>query len=403
LSHKTFLILGNGVAGTTAAETIRNEDPNSRVLIVTDEAHPLYNRVMLPHCLKLMVPESRLFMRSAESHSRNGIEFLPRTRITRLSLSEKVALTENGDEIHYEKLLIASGGQPNRLEVPGAEGGGVYNLQYLDDVLKIKDAVNHARSAVVVGGSFIGYEFANGFASRNLQTTWLIRGPRFMHRVLDEEAGELIDFMAREAGIHPVYGDEIVAVARRNGMPSGISTRGGLNIEADIIGCGIGLSRNLEFLRGTGVPTRQGVITDKYLKTEIPDLFAAGDVAEFEDVTIGRQHAMGAWTSAAPQGRVAGLNMVGRKEVFRTIPFCVNPLFYTHIRFFGLTHNLPSGVDSVWGSEMKSRKYRRLFFKDKRLVGAIAIGPLMGESRLRWLDLMRSHEQVSAREELLDI
>ncbi len=403
MSQKAILIIGNGVAGTMAAETIRQKDPEQRVVVVTDEAHPLYNRVLLPHFLKLMVPESRLFMRSSESYKEKGIEFRCHTRVKSISLSEKIALTDDAVEIPYEKLLIATGGRPNRLQVEGSAGEGVFNLQYLDDALKLGEALMSAKSAVAVGGGFIGYEFANAFAARNLRTTWLIRGPRFLHRALDEEAGSLVDTLAKDAGIHTIYGDEAAAIQRRNGMPSGLTTRRGEHIEGELVGCGLGITRNLDFLQGTDIPVGGGVLTDRFLKTHSPDIFAAGDVAEFEDVTIGRQHLMGTWSNAAPQGRIAGVNILGEQKPFQVIPTCVNPLFRSHIRLFGLTHDLPADAASVKCLEMSSRKYQRLFFKDNRLVGAVAIGPLRGEIRKRWLDLMVSRREVSAHEGLLNI
>lgn len=406
MNDQEFLIIGNGVAGTTAAEFIGRSGKNSRVVLVTDEPYPLYNRVVLPHFVKLMVPKERVLMRSLGHYSANGVQFLPNTKVTRLSLDDGLAITEAGGEIPFTKVLVASGGRPNKLAVPGADGPGVFNLQYLDDGLGVKEVLRAAKSAVAVGGGFIGYEFANAFAEWNLKTTWLIRGPRYLHRMLDEEAGALVDSMARAAGIEMVYGHEVEAVTRSNGAVTGVTTTRGLSLEADVIGCGLGLTRELEFLASTGVAVRRGVLTDSFLSAQVPNLFAAGDAAEFDDVTLGHQQVMGTWSSAAPQGRVAAINMLGGREQFVAVPICVNPLFRTYVRFFGVRpdmEGMDADTESISRLNQRDQKYRRLFFKDDRLVGATVIGSLAGDSRKRVLDLIRSRERVQRREDLLEV
>ena len=403
MRERAVVIVGNGVAGTKAAETVRQLDPHRRVVLVTDEAHPLYNRVTLPHYVKLLVSESQVLMRSAEAHRERGIEFLSGTRVASISVRDKVVTTEGGGELPYSKLLIASGGRPNKLDAPGAVGNGVFNLQYLDDAQMVREAAAEAGSAVAVGGGFIGYEFAYAFFQRNLSTTWLIRGPRFLQRLLEEEGGALVDSLARGMGIQTVYGDEVAAISSRNGRPGSITTKSGRSIEADLVGYGFGLTRNLGFLDGTDVEVGTGVVTDRFLRTNVPDVYAAGDVAEYDDTAIGRRHVMGAWTSAAPHGRVAAVNMLGGQEAFRMFPVQVNPLFHTYVRILGLTPEMDPDLESVWRLELKDRRYRRLFFNEERLVGAVVIGKWSQSSRGRMMDLVKAQGRVRDRQALLDL
>jgi NAD(P)H-nitrite reductase large subunit len=168
------------------------------------------------------------------------------------------------------------------------------------------------------------------------------------------------------------------------------------------VGYGLGLERNLDLLRGTDVPTRQGVLTDTFLRAGGPDLFAAGDVAEFQDVTIGVRHVQGTWNNAALQGRVAAANLLGGQQEYRVVPAAVNPMFTSHIRLFGLVGDFAATLESTQRLQIEARKYRRLYFKDDRLVGAVVIGPWKGATRARLLELIRSRQPVTSRTALLD-
>src|SRR5690606_31546069 len=195
-----------------------------------------------------------------------GIELHLETRAIKVDVETRTVVTDKGQEFVYDKLLVATGGRPNRLGVPGGDSYGVYNFQTLDDAKAIEERVAEARSAVVVGGRTAS-ELADAFSHRGLETTWLIRGPRFLHRVLDEEGGQLVDILAREAGVNVLYGEEVAEVVAQNGVVTKVITKSGRTIEADLVGVGIGLTLNTELLAGTGVQVRKGIVTDASMRT----------------------------------------------------------------------------------------------------------------------------------------
>src|SRR5690606_38298705 len=172
---------------------IRKHDPTGRITLITDEPYPLYNRVALPRFLRGDIDQRRVMMRDAESHRRKGIELRLGVRVTRVNPEERTVLLRDGQELPYDRLLLATGGTPRRLAVPGADARGVHYFQSLDDARHLIDDARGARRAVTVGGSYIAYELTEGLRARGLEVTWLIRGPRFLHRVLDEQGGELVD------------------------------------------------------------------------------------------------------------------------------------------------------------------------------------------------------------------
>lgn len=389
---KRYVIVGNGVAGTTAAETLRKLEPHSRITLITAEAYPLYNRVSLPHYLKGTVSEDKVFMRSVEQHRERGIDLRLETRVVSVQLDERTVYTDHGEEIPFDKLLIATGGRPRRLPAPGADADGVFYFQTLDDARRMVERFATARRAVVVGGSFIAYELTEGFRRRGLEVTWLIRGPRWLRRILDEDGGRLVDRLAQDHHVEILYGEEVAQVHASHGVVKAVTTTGGKTIEADMVGCGLGLEYNTELLQGIDLPVRHGVVTDEYLQTGHPDVFAAGDVAEFFDVFIGRHNQMGTWNNALMHGRVAGANMAGARRPYREVPVYSSGLFDSKITAIGATPENHPEVEAISHVDWSQRQYQRLFFLHGRLVGAVLIGDLRARKKI--VDMINQREPV---------
>src|SRR5215208_5026674 len=203
---KRFVIVGNGVAGTTCAETLRKNDPTCEITLIGNERWPLYNRVALPPFLKEKTPRQKVFLRTVEQHAERGIKLLLETRATAVDVEGRSVTLEDGTVLPYDALLVATGGRPNPVKGPGAKGvHGIFNFQYFDDAEAILDAIHHSRRAAVVGGSYIAYELAEAFRHQGLETYWLIRGPRFLRRVLDEQGGNLVNEIATHHGVQMLY------------------------------------------------------------------------------------------------------------------------------------------------------------------------------------------------------
>ncbi|MFS8653420.1 MAG: FAD-dependent oxidoreductase [Limnochordia bacterium] len=399
-TKKRYVIIGNGVAGTTAAEQLKKEDPHCEIHLISEEPYPLYNRVALPPFLKGAVDEGKVMMRTVEAHAEKGIQLHLETRVERIDAEGRAVYTADGREFPYDKLLVATGGSANPLRVPGAEGTRyIYQFQTLDDTKEIIGRVLESKVAVVVGGSFIAYELTEAFRVRGLETVWLIRGPRFLWRVLDEAGGLLVDTIAREHGVTVVYGQEVKEVKASGGALEAVVTTGGETIHADLVGLGLGLTLNTGILEGTGVQVNKGVITDATLRTSDPHIYAAGDVAEFYDAVTGNHHTMGTWNNAASQGKQAALNMLGKEEPYVTVPTYTSGLFNSKLAVMGATPEISDELEGISHLDMERRVYRRLFFLGSRLVGAVLIGDMSPRRTL--LQLIREGQPVTDRKALL--
>ncbi|MBV8374186.1 MAG: FAD-dependent oxidoreductase, partial [Candidatus Eremiobacteraeota bacterium] len=225
---RRYVIVGNGFAGTTAAEQLRKHDPACEITLFGDERYTLYNRISLPPMLRKQIPEEKVMIRDLAWHEQHRIKLHLQTVVERVVAQECVVVA-NGAEHPYDALLIATGGRPNPTGKPGSErAANLYPFQYLDDTRAISEQIDRSRAAVAIGGSFIAYELAEAFASRGMETHWLMRGPRGLHRIVDEEAGALLHEAAAADGVHMHYGHEVGEFVRSNGVITKVRTSKGL-------------------------------------------------------------------------------------------------------------------------------------------------------------------------------
>jgi len=395
---KRFVIVGNGVAGTTCAETLRKNDPNCEITLLGDERWPLYNRVALPPYIKGKATRQKVFLRTVEQHVQRGITLLLETRVTKVNHEEQTVLLDNGKELPYDALLIATGGRPNHLQVPGVDGASnVFNFQYFDDAEAILDAIHSSKRAAVTGGSYIAYELAEGVREQGVEVFWLHRGPYFLRRVLDPEGGALVDDIAREHGVNMLYGSTITECVRNNGKIDAIVESNGKRIDVDMLGAGLGVKLNVDLFRDLpGVEIRDGVVTNEYLETGAPNIYAAGDVAEFYDKTIDRHNILGTWGNSIGHGRTVAMNMLGQRTAYEDIPMYSSTLFDSYIRVIGLTPDSANDLESFEHLNAQAKSYQRLFFLDGRCVGACLIGDMRFRQRI--FAAIKSREKIPPEE-----
>ncbi len=408
LEQKQYVIIGNGIAGTTAAQTLRKNDPNCSIYLITDEPYPLYNRVSLPRFLQGVLTEQKVMIRNREWHEQQGITLLTETTATAIDTEGHTVTLHDDRILPYTALLVATGGRANPLRVPGVEGTRfIFNFVTLDDTKAIIERALESKSAVTTGGSFIGYEMTEGFNVRKLHVTWLIRGPRWLRATLDEEGGALVDDIARSHGVDVVHGEEIREVVAESGVPKRVITTSGKSYDADVIGVGLGITLSTGLLQRTPVECKSGVIVNEYMETNVPGVYAAGDVAEFYDPIIDRWHTMGTWDNAQGHGRIAAINMAGGHEPYIDVPTYTSPLFDTNIAVMGTaeaTNPDLTSISRIETGERGERNYRKFFFKGNRLVGSVFIGSPKGRKKI--LEIIRTGQEFATqaeREGLFDV
>jgi len=389
---RRYVIVGNGFAGTTAAQTLRTIDPNAQIALLGNEPHTLYNRISLPPFLRRQLPLQKVFIRDRAWHDEHKIDLHLETLVTRVDPDEKVVYTESGAAHPYDALLVATGGRPNPITCPGAGGAtNIHNFQFLEEAVAIDKELETAKVGVVVGGSFIGYELAEAFVARGVETHWVIRGDRFLNGQLDDVAAKLVDHAAREVGVNVHYNETVTSMERSGDRVVAVQLKSGKRIACDLVGVGLGLTISMELLEGSGVKTNVGVVTDEYLRTNVPGIFAAGDAAEFFDPVSGLHNRVGTWNNAGAQGKVVAHSMAGELTPFH------DPAEYSSLLFagqmivqFGVSPRQQPEVETVCEYDLDARTYRALHFHNGRLVGGVLLGKKNRGGLKKYLELMKA-------------
>jgi NAD(P)H-nitrite reductase large subunit len=399
---RRYVILGNGIAGQTAAEELRKLDGEASIVMIAAERHPLYNRVALPRYLRGQVRREKVFMRTVEDYVKHNLEIYFETWATEVDVADKIVRTNRGQEFPYDALLVATGGRPKPPPWPGCDDvSQTIGFQTLDDTDTIIEKADTSERVLVMGGSFIGYELAEGVSFRKkAQLTWIMRGPWFLRYVLDEEGGKLCRQLGETQGVEFITSDEVQKFSRVNGRFLA-ETVNGKRVEFDLLTYGVGLDYYTEPVSRSGVKLDKGIVTDSKLRASAPDVYAAGDIAVFYDLMVERHNQMGTWDNAEAHGKVAARNMAGADEDFFDVPTYTTTMFGSTLAVMGVTPDVQPDLESVRTFSFEEKFYRKLFFKNDRLVGAIMIGPPKGRKKL--IEIMRSRQVIERpKQELLD-
>jgi len=399
---RRYVVIGNGIAGQTCAEELRKLDADASIVMIAAEKHPLYNRVALPRYLRGQVRREKVFMRTIEDYQRQNLDIHFETWVTEIDAQAKVVHTNRGETFAYDALLIATGGRPKPPPWPGSDQvSQCLGFQTIDDTDAIIEKADGAGRTLVMGGSFIGYELAEGVSFRKTaKVTWIMRGPWFLRYVLDEEGGTLCRQMGEAQGVEFICSDEVQKFSRVNSHFLA-ETVNGRKVDFDLLTYGVGLDYYIEPVRNTAIELNKGIVTNAKLRTAAPDVYAAGDVAVFYDLMVERHNQMGTWDNAEAHGKVAARNMAGADEDFFDVPTYTTTMFGSTLAVAGVTPDVQPDLQSVRTFSFEEKFYRKLFFKDDRLVGAIMIGPPKGRKKL--IEIMRSRQKIERpKEDLLD-
>lgn len=353
-----YLIIGGGIAGTTAAEVIREKDSAGSLAIVSSELYPLYSKVLLARFAKNEIGFEKILLRKESDYKDKKIDTFFGEEVVKVDTQNKKVFLKSGTEIFYSKLLLASGGSPKKtLNLEAVDNSEILYFRTLDDAKKIKEKMKGKKNAIVIGGSFISLELADIFFSSGLNVSIVLRGDRFFRGVLDKESSEIIRKNLEEKGISVLLNKEIRKIDMGN---------------TDIIVAGVGLERNIDFLINSGIKTEKGILANEYLETNISDIWTAGDVAEYFDIDARRYRVEGNWLTAFLQGKIAGLNMTGERSIFRCLSGYNLANFGLNISFIGDTM-IDTETDVVIRGDLGKNERAQLFLRNGILAGATQI------------------------------
>lgn len=322
----SYIIVGAGIAGASAVEGIRQQDRHGSVLLVGAEQDLPYDRPTLSKQLWTggktttdVVLHDDAFYRTNAVELRLGIE------IAQVDPAGHSIRDNSGDTYRYGRLLLATGGTPRRLDIPGGDLEGISYYRSLRDFRRLRAAAVEGKSALVVGGGFIGSEMAASLRANKLAVTMIFPSPWLVSRVVPESLGRYLTEQYRGKGVDVLAGDVPTSI-ERDGKDYATRTRGGREIRTDLVVAGIGITPAVSLAESAGLSTGDGVIVNEFLQTSAPDVYAAGDIARFPEAGFGPRR-LEHWDNAVSQGRHAGRNMAGAREPFTYVPFFFSDLF----------------------------------------------------------------------------
>ncbi len=323
---RRYVIIGSGVAGISAIEAIRKLDQSGEIFLVSDDMHGYYSRPGLAYYLTGELPEEHLFPYSKSDFKNLNLHYL-HAKVIKINVADHQVLLNNGKPLRYDRLLIAVGASAASLKIPGSELTGVVKLDSLEDARHILHLTRKSRSAVVVGGGITALEIVEGLLARGVKTHFLLRGETYWGNVLDQVESEIVLHKLQEEGVKIHFNTEIESILSKRGKLAGIQTKDGRRLACDMLAYAIGIQPRIELAEGSGLKTKRGFLVDSQLRTNAPDIFAAGDVAEVYDPFTGKSVIDSLWGPARDQGNIAGTNMAGVSVPYtKPIPFNVTRL-----------------------------------------------------------------------------
>ncbi len=391
-----YVIVGNGIAGITAAQTIVRADPAAEVHIFGAEPYPYYRRPILWEFIAGQIEQEALFFRPTAWYTERGIRLHLGVGVTALNPQAHSLTLADGSSAEYDRLLLATGCRPFIPPFEGVDKKGVYTLRTIEDAISIKEHSQGISTAAIIGGGLLGIETARALTSLNLDVSVIEFMPHLLPLQLDAEGAQALQSLLESMGMRILTGTATEAILGDE-LPTGVRTKDGRVVDAELVVISTGIRPRIELAREAGIDLNRGVVVDGQLRTSATDVYAAGDVAEFEGTIYGIIPA------ATDQAQVASANMVasGSATYNGTIPA-------TTLKIAGI--DLTSlGEATATGDEFAILRkvdaagvvYRRLTLRDGKVVGAILLGDTQSVRPVKQL-ISTGHDVSTYGEQLLD-
>jgi NADPH-dependent 2,4-dienoyl-CoA reductase/sulfur reductase-like enzyme/predicted acylesterase/phospholipase RssA len=369
--HFDFVLLGNGPASVSAADTLRAEGAKGSILLISEEDYPPYERTYLSKQFLLGTQLKERVLIHSEAHYReNAIELMLSTHVEGVDAASRLVFTARGEAIHFSKLLIATGSKALPLVVPGSTLPGIHYLHTLADAEALKRDVSGAARVAILGGGFLGIELAVSLAKLGVSPVLIEEDHLLLHQLASPELSEFFSRYCAARGI-TVRTNDSAASFKGESRVEAVVTRSGESWPCDLAIAAIGAVPEIDFLRGSGIELGDGIIVNQYLETNVPGIFAAGDVANFYDIVSRERRRIEHWDNAVKQGRQAARNMLGRGVAYFEVSYYFCNMLDLSFNFLG---SAQGANEHIPRGSLDDRSFALLYLKDNVLRACFSMG-----------------------------
>ncbi|MEW6666317.1 MAG: FAD-dependent oxidoreductase [Thermodesulfobacteriota bacterium] len=381
---KNYLIVGNGAAGTTAAEHIRKQDKDGKITILTEEDMPFYYRVRLPEVISGELQEEKLLAKKEAWYKEQAIDLRLKTRVVGAESGPKALITGNGERFPYDTLLIAAGSRSFIPPFKGADKQGVFALRSIQDARNISAWAKGVERVVLIGGGLLGLEAGNALRKLGKQVMVVEFFPRLLPRQLDVDGAKRLQSIMEGMGFSFRLGAKTQEITGE-GRVEGVLLEGGENLPGQMVIVSAGVRPAMDLVKPLGLDADKGIKVDEHMRTSKPDIYAAGDVAEFRGIPYG------IWTAAMDQGKIAGINMAGGEAVYQGTTMA------NTLKVVGIDLASAGDIDAENKFECRvvadEKVYKKLVVDQNRIIGCIMLGDTRGFTRVT--KMMAEKQDVS--------
>lgn len=371
MKQSKSVILGGGmVAGYAAKEFVERGLPKGELAILSADSTVPYERPPLSKgFLSGKDSEGAIRINQEDFYKEHGIELRLECEVAGVDVKRKALILRDGDEFGFQKLVIATGAQPRTLNIPGSRVENLFYLRSLSDSRNIRNAAGKAERALVIGGGFIGMEVAAVLAQKGIEVSMVVSDDRVFKRLFSPEMSRFFENYYAARGVRLIK-STFVTELRGQGAVSSALLRDGQALQSDLVVAGIGVQPAIDFLANSGLALDNGILVNEYLQTSHPDIFAAGDVANYQDAIFARRRRVEHWDNAVSQGQYCARSLMGERAPFRHVPYFFSDVFDLSYEYWGDS----SGADQVvHRGDLSSNSFSAWWVRGERLVAAFAM------------------------------
>lgn len=366
------LIIGGGTAGINAIRTIREEEQEKSEITLVSAERP-YSRMVLPYYLDRSIAESHVFTATAAVLGQWQVKTHLGRRATNLDIKSNTCTLDDGTRVEYDDCLIATGSSPVRAPVPGADGKGVHSFWTLEEARGVIAQVKAGSHVVMVGAGFIAFTILNSILALGAKLTIVEIAPRILPRMVDDAGAALVQEWLQKRGVTIRTNSAVTGIEDAKGKKR-LRFKSGGDIAGDAVIMATGIRTNLEWLKDSGIAIKRAIVVDDQLRSNVPNVYGAGDVAEGKDVVTGEAAVHAIEPTAQEHGRVVGANMAGKNVRYRgSLLANIVEVCHLDVASFGAWED--AKAETITGLRKDRPAYRKLLFRGDRLTGAIILGP----------------------------